>query len=79
MLRLAEEANETEKNVGDEKPVGEEEAADANKETPANETEEKEAEDKVIFFNSKHSQYLFLCIHVLRWMLNAYHVECRPY
>ncbi|XP_030965503.1 RGG repeats nuclear RNA binding protein A-like [Quercus lobata] len=43
---VAEEANETEKNVGDEKPVGEEEASDANKETPANETEEKEAEDK---------------------------------
>ena len=60
MLRVAEEANETEKNVGDEKPVGEEEAADTNKETPANETEEKEAEEKVIFFNSKHSQYLFL-------------------
>ncbi|KAK4592655.1 hypothetical protein RGQ29_016975 [Quercus rubra] len=43
---VAEEANETEKNVGDEKPVGEEEAADTNKETPANETEEKEAEEK---------------------------------
>ncbi|XP_075644716.1 RGG repeats nuclear RNA binding protein B-like isoform X2 [Castanea sativa] len=42
---VTEEASETEKNVGDEKPVGEEEAADANKETPANETEEKE-EDK---------------------------------
>nr|POE55773.1 rgg repeats nuclear rna binding protein b [Quercus suber] len=44
---VAEEANETEKNVGDEKPVGEGEAADANKETPANETEEKEAEEKI--------------------------------
>lgn len=59
MLRVTEETNETEKNVGDEKPGGEEEAADANKETPANETEEKE-EDKVIVFNSKHSQFLFL-------------------
>lgn len=42
---VTEEASETEKNAGDEKPVGEEEAADVNKETPANETEEKE-EDK---------------------------------
>jgi plasminogen activator inhibitor 1 RNA-binding protein len=38
--------NETEKNVGDEKPVGEEDAPDSNKENPANETEEKEPEDK---------------------------------
>ncbi|KAB1225137.1 hypothetical protein CJ030_MR1G005683 [Morella rubra] len=38
--------NETEKNVGDEKPVVDEEPADSNKETPANEAEEKEPEDK---------------------------------
>lgn len=41
--------NETAKNVGDEKPHGEEDVlADGNKESPANETEEKEPEDKVI-------------------------------
>ncbi|KAE9617896.1 hypothetical protein Lal_00037813 [Lupinus albus] len=40
-------ANETEKNFGDEKPAVKEGAeADANKESPANETEEKEPEDK---------------------------------
>ncbi|KAK7295287.1 hypothetical protein RJT34_18193 [Clitoria ternatea] len=37
--------NEAEKNLGDEKPVAED-VADANKENPANETEEKEPEDK---------------------------------
>lgn len=47
-LRVTEEvANETEKNLGEEKPAGEEEAADVSKETPANEAEEKEPEDKV--------------------------------
>lgn len=40
-------ANETQKNLSDEKPAGEEDAADGNKESPANETEEKEPEDKV--------------------------------
>ncbi|CAL0302876.1 unnamed protein product [Lupinus luteus] len=40
-------ANETEKNLGDEKPAVKEDAAgDANKESPANEAEEKEPEDK---------------------------------
>lgn len=43
--------NETEKNVSDEKPVGEEEAADVNKENPENEPEEKEPEDKVDAFH----------------------------
>ncbi|OIV98711.1 hypothetical protein TanjilG_24882 [Lupinus angustifolius] len=39
--------NETEKKLGDEKPAAEEDAAaDANKESPANEAEEKEPEDK---------------------------------
>ena len=48
MRRVTEEvANETEKNVGDENLAGEEGAADGNKESPANETEEKEPEDKV--------------------------------
>ena len=42
-------ANETEKNVAEDKPAGEEDAAaaDGNKETPATEAEEKEPEDKV--------------------------------
>ncbi|RDY03613.1 RGG repeats nuclear RNA binding protein B, partial [Mucuna pruriens] len=39
-------ANEAEKNLGDEKPAGEEDAADGNKDAPANENEEKEPEDK---------------------------------
>lgn len=39
--------NETEKNLGDEKPAVEE-VADGNKDNPANDTEEKEPEDKVI-------------------------------
>jgi len=37
---------EGEKNVGAEKQLGEEEAVDANKESPVNEPEEKEPEDK---------------------------------
>lgn len=43
-------ANETEKNVAEDKPAGEEDAAaaDGNKETPViTEAEEKEPEDKV--------------------------------
>ncbi|KAF5744270.1 plasminogen activator inhibitor 1 RNA-binding protein-like [Tripterygium wilfordii] len=39
-------ANENEKSPGDVKPVGEEDMTDLNKETPANEPEEKEPEDK---------------------------------
>jgi Na+-transporting methylmalonyl-CoA/oxaloacetate decarboxylase gamma subunit len=48
-LRVIEEvSNETEKNVAEEKPAGEEDAAaEGNKETPAIEAEEKEPEDKV--------------------------------
>ncbi|KAF8412931.1 hypothetical protein HHK36_000903 [Tetracentron sinense] len=38
--------NESEKNLGTEKPLGEEDALDANKENPINEPEEKEPEDK---------------------------------
>ncbi|XVF79749.1 hypothetical protein PTKIN_Ptkin15bG0014600 [Pterospermum kingtungense] len=38
--------NEGEKNLGDEKPAREEDAGDANKESPANEPEQKEPEDK---------------------------------
>ena len=46
-IRTTEEVvNETEKNLGDEKPAVEE-VADGNKDSPANETEEKEPEDKV--------------------------------
>lgn len=48
LLRVTDEVvNETEKNLSDEKPTGEEDAADGNKESPANENEEKEPEDKV--------------------------------
>lgn len=42
--------NEGEKNVGDEKPVGQEEATDEVKENPDKEPEEKEPDDKVIVF-----------------------------
>lgn len=38
--------NEGEKNLGAEKPVGEEDVADGNKENPVNEPEEKEPEEK---------------------------------
>ncbi|XP_044503653.1 RGG repeats nuclear RNA binding protein A-like [Mangifera indica] len=38
--------NESEKNFGDEKPQGEEGVADGNKDSPANEPEEKEPEEK---------------------------------
>ncbi|KAF7845039.1 RGG repeats nuclear RNA binding protein A-like [Senna tora] len=37
---------ETDKNLGDEKPAVEEEVAEGNKDSPANEAEEKEPEDK---------------------------------
>lgn len=61
--RVTEEVvNETEKNLGDENPAGEEGAGDGNKETAANEAEEKEPEDKVkafsFFFPSLTSVYL---------------------
>ncbi|XP_052171085.1 RGG repeats nuclear RNA binding protein A-like [Diospyros lotus] len=39
-------SNENEKNVDAEKQLGQEDAGDANKENPVNETEEKEPEDK---------------------------------
>lgn len=42
--------NEVEKNQGAEMPSGEEGAADVNKQSPANEAEEKEPEDKVNVF-----------------------------
>lgn len=48
LSRVTEEvANEGEKNLGAEKPSGEEDATDGNKEKPTNEPEEKEPEDKV--------------------------------
>ena len=48
LFRVTEEAtNEGEKNLGAEKPVGEDGVADGNKETPVNEPEEKEPEEKV--------------------------------
>lgn len=40
-------ANESEKNLGGERPAGEEDVADAKKESPTNEAEEKDPEDKV--------------------------------
>ncbi|XP_039069254.1 RGG repeats nuclear RNA binding protein A-like [Hibiscus syriacus] len=43
---VTEEANETGKNLADEKLAGEEDTGDANKENPTDETEEKEPEDK---------------------------------
>lgn len=54
LFRVTEEVvNDDEKNVGAEKPSGEEDAADVNKESPAKEDEEKEAEDKVNIFYFK--------------------------
>lgn len=52
LIRVAEGGvTETDKNLVDEKPAVDEEAADANKENPANEAEEeKEPEDKVNFY-----------------------------
>lgn len=48
LFRVTEEVvNEGEKNLGAEKPVGEEDVADGNKENPVNEPEEKEPEEKV--------------------------------
>lgn len=53
IFRVTEEGvNATEKNLGEEKPVGEVDAADGNKDTPANETEEKEPEEKVSYQSS---------------------------
>ncbi|XP_027363937.1 RGG repeats nuclear RNA binding protein A-like isoform X2 [Abrus precatorius] len=47
LAQVTEEVNETAKNLGDEKPSGEDDvAADGNKESSANEAEEKEPEDK---------------------------------
>jgi hypothetical protein len=48
LLRVTEEVmNEDEKNLGDEKPAAETDVAEGNKDSPANEAEEKEPEDKV--------------------------------
>ncbi|KAE8697501.1 phospholipase A(1) DAD1 [Hibiscus syriacus] len=46
LYQVTEEANETNKNFADEKPAGEEDTGDANKENPTDESEEKEPEDK---------------------------------
>lgn len=52
--------NETAKNFGDEKPSGEDDvAADGNKENPANEADDNEPENKVIF------QFYIKCFHFL--------------
>lgn len=74
-LRVTEEVtNETEKNLTDEKPAGEEEAADGNKETvAANETEEKEPEDKVNVHQLRPSPIVLnlqsLLLNLLHFML----------
>lgn len=51
--------NESEKTVEVEKPAGQEEVGEANKENPVNEPEEKEPEDKVhilfVYFTSLSS------------------------
>ncbi|KAK7310323.1 hypothetical protein RJT34_07770 [Clitoria ternatea] len=44
--QITEEVNETAKNFGDEKPSGEDVVADGHKDSPANDAEEKEPEDK---------------------------------
>lgn len=44
--QVTEEVNESEKNLGDEKPAGDGDAADVDKESPTKEPEEKEPEDK---------------------------------
>lgn len=53
IFRVTEGVNATEKNLGEEKPVGEVDASDGNKDTPANETEEKEPEEKVSYQSSR--------------------------
>lgn len=60
LSRVTEEvANEDEKILGAEKPLGEEDATDGNKEKPTNEPEEKELEDKVNVFNYHIICFLF--------------------
>ncbi len=71
MVRVTEEANETEKNVGDEKPAGEGDGADGNKENPANETEEKEPEDKVIVFNFSVKCFVLNRINFCSFCINV--------
>ena len=52
MSRAAEEAvNETEKNMGDEKPLQEDDTGGVNPENSAKEPEETEPEDKVSMFS----------------------------
>ncbi|GKU88510.1 hypothetical protein SLEP1_g2762 [Rubroshorea leprosula] len=46
LKEVTEEVVDDGKNLGDEKPAGEEDAGGANKESPANESEEKEPEEK---------------------------------
>ena len=53
-------AVEAEKIVEGEKPSGEEEASDANKENPVNEPEEKEPEDKVVILIFPVNKFLSL-------------------
>jgi len=69
---IEEVVNETEKILADEKPVGEEDAAEGNKDSPANENEEKEPEDKVngqfiiafpIYFEPLAETFRFSAVH----------------
>lgn len=55
---------ENEKNIGSEKQSGEEDAADINKESPVDEPEEKEPEDKV----RGHIRTL-LCVYFLKFYI----------
>ena len=69
---IEEVVNETEKILADEKRIGEEDAAEGNKDSPANENEEKEPEDKVdgqfiiafpIYFEPLAKTFRFSTVH----------------
>ena len=68
MFRVIEEVmTESDKNLADEKPPVEDEVADGTKDSPANEDEEKEPEDKVnvhIYLNSFRFDLYLLCLHL---------------
>lgn len=50
-------------NTNAEKPSGEENAADANKENPVDEQEEKEPEEKVPFYFSINGMFVCFGLH----------------
>ena len=62
--------NEGEKNVASEKPAGEVEATDVNKENPANEAaEEKEPEEKVNIFYFYFLDILIIPKFTFSWLI----------